>query len=324
MLDEVPKTMDPRVLVGTETADDAGVFQLDEHTALVQTVDFFTPVVDDPFTFGQIAAANSLSDVYAMGGTPITALNIVGFPFCTLPGDVLAQILAGGQSKAAEAGVAIIGGHTIQDKEPKYGLAVTGLISPQEIYTNTKAEVGDYLVLTKSIGTGVVATAEKAGMASAQALAEAVANMTMLNRYAAEAMCRVGCHSCTDITGFGLIGHIYEMAAGSKVAIRLYAGEVPLIAEAADYASMGLIPGGAYANRGAMEEYVAWGGNIPQEIRDLFYDPQTSGGLLIAVPPERVDRLLALLQEKGSVAAVVGQVEPPGAKHIFVVEGKRK
>lgn len=316
--------MDPRVLVGTETADDAGVFQLDEHTALVQTVDFFTPVVDDPFTFGQIAAANSLSDVYAMGGTPITALNIVGFPFCTLSGDVLAQILAGGQSKAVEAGVAIIGGHTIQDKEPKYGLSVTGLISPREIYTNRKAEIGDYLVLTKSIGTGVVATAEKAGMASAQALAEAVANMTMLNRYAAEAMCRVGCHSCTDITGFGLIGHTYEMAAGSNVAIRLYAREVPLIAEAAEYASMGLVPAGAYANRGAMEEYVTWGENIPQEIRDLFYDPQTSGGLLIAVPPEKVDKLLALLQEKGSVAAVVGQVEPLGAKHIFVVEGKRK
>lgn len=312
------------MLVGTETADDAGVFQLDEHTALVQTVDFFTPVVDDPFTFGQIAAANSLSDVYAMGGTPITALNIVGFPFCTLSGDVLAQILAGGQSKAVEAGVAIIGGHTIQDKEPKYGLSVTGLISPREIYTNRKAEIGDYLVLTKSIGTGVVATAEKAGMASAQALAEAVANMTMLNRYAAEAMCRVGCHSCTDITGFGLIGHTYEMAAGSNVAIRLYAREVPLIAEAAEYASMGLVPAGAYANRGAMEEYVTWGENIPQEIRDLFYDPQTSGGLLIAVPPEKVDKLLALLQEKGSVAAVVGQVEPLGAKHIFVVEGKRK
>ena len=316
--------MDPHVLVGTETADDAGVFQLDEHTALVQTVDFFTPVVDDPFTFGQIAAANSLSDVYAMGGTPITALNIVGFPFCTLPGEVLAQILAGGQSKAAEAGVAIIGGHTIQDKEPKYGLAVTGLISPREIYTNTKAAVGDYLVLTKSIGTGVVATAEKAGMASAQALAEAVANMTMLNRYAAEAMRRVGCHSCTDITGFGLIGHTCEMATGSKVTIRLYAGAVPLITEAADYAAMGLVPGGAYANRGAMEEYVAWEGNIPQEIRDLFYDPQTSGGLLIAVPPEKVARLLALLQENGSAAAVVGRVEPPGTKCLFVVEGKGK
>lgn len=324
MLDEVPKTMDPRVLVGTETADDAGVYRLDAHTALVQTVDFFTPVVDDPFTFGQIAAANSLSDVYAMGGRPITALNIVGFPFCTLPGGVLAQILAGGQSKAAEAGVAIIGGHTIQDKEPKYGLAVTGLISPEAIYTNTKAEVGDYLVLTKAIGTGVVATAEKAGMASARALAEAVANMIMLNRYAAEVMCSVGCHSCTDITGFGLIGHTYEMAAGSKVAVRLYAGEVPLIAEAADYASLGLVPGGAYANRDALEEYVAWEKNIPQEIRDLFYDPQTSGGLLIAVPPEKVDKLLVRLQEKGTAAAVIGQVEPRGAKHIFVVEGKRK
>lgn len=308
--------------MGTDTADDAGVYQLDENIALVQTVDFFTPVVDDPYTFGEIAAANALSDVYAMGGTPITALNIVGFPFCSLSGDVLAQILAGGQAKAAEAGVTIVGGHTIQDKEPKYGLAVTGLVSPAKIYTNTGLRAGDYLVLTKAIGTGVVATAEKAGMASKTAMVEAVGSMTTLNRWAAQAMQRVGCHSCTDITGFGLIGHTYEMAAGSKVAVELYADAVPLITEAAEYASMGLIPGGAYANREALQESVAWEGDIPQELQDLFYDPQTSGGLLIAVAPEKLPALLAELKnEHVAVVAVVGRAIPLQAKHIMVKKG---
>lgn len=311
--------------MGTETADDAGVYQLNEHIALVQTVDFFTPVVDDPYTFGQIAAANALSDVYAMGGTPVTALNIVGFPFCSLPGEVLAQILAGGQDKTTEAGVAIVGGHTIQDKEPKYGLSVTGVVSPAAIYTNTQAQIDDYLVLTKAIGTGVVATAEKAGMASEQAISEAIASMVMLNRQAAQAMCSVGCHSCTDITGFGLIGHTYEMAAGSNVAISLYADAVPLLTGALDYASMGLIPGGAYANREALGEHVSWEKEIPTELQDLFYDPQTSGGLLIAVPPEKLDKLLAALEDNGlSSVAVVGRVEPFRSKHIFVIGGKLK
>lgn len=319
----MPKTADPRVLVGTETADDAGVYKLNDNIALVQTVDFFTPVVDDPYTFGQIAAANALSDVYAMGGTPITALNIVGFPFCSLPGDILAQILAGGQAKAAEAGVAIIGGHTIQDKEPKYGLAVTGVVSPEAIYTNAQAQIGDYLVLTKSIGTGVVATAEKAGMATKEAMTEAIANMTMLNRQAAQVMCGVGCHSCTDITGFGLLGHTYEMAAGSEVAIELYAHAIPVITGALDFASMGLIPGGAYANRTALQEHIAWEEHIPQELQDLLYDPQTSGGLLIAVGPEKVDTLLAALRDKGLLsAAVVGRVLPFHSKHILVSRGK--
>lgn len=322
MLDQLPKTADPRVLVGTETADDAGVYKLNDHIALVQTVDFFTPIVDDPYTFGQIAATNALSDVYAMGGTPITALNIVGFPFCSLPGEVLAQILAGGQAKAAEAGVAIIGGHTIQDKEPKYGLAVTGVISPAAIYTNAQAQIGDYLVLTKSIGTGVVTTAEKAGLATTEAMAEAIGNMTMLNRQAAQAMCSIGCHSCTDITGFGLIGHAYEMAAGSDVTIELFANAIPIITGALDFASMGLIPGGAYANRTALQEHVAWEKHIPQELQDLFYDPQTSGGLLIAVGPEKIDALLAAFKDKSSSVAVVGRVMPFRSKRIFVSEGK--
>lgn len=310
-------------MVGTETADDAGVYQIDTHIALVQTVDFFTPVVDDPYTFGQIAAANALSDVYAMGGKPITALNIVGFPFCSLPPEVLVAILQGGQSKTAEAGVAIVGGHTIQDKEPKYGLAVTGLISPAEIYTNTQVQIGDYLVLTKSIGTGVVTTAEKAGVASEQAMAGAIANMTMLNRHAAQAMCSVGCHSCTDITGFGLLGHSYEMAVGSKVAIELYADAVSIITGAREYAAMGFVPAGAYANRAALQDHVTWGKYISEELQDLFYDPQTSGGLLIAVSPEKLGKLLAALQtEQQLTVAVVGRAVPFRSKHLVVIGGK--
>jgi selenide, water dikinase len=309
--------------VGTETADDAGVFKISDTMALVQTVDFFTPIVDDPFTFGQIAAANSLSDVYAMGGNPVTALNIVGFPFCTLSADVLADILKGGQAKAAEAGVAILGGHTIQDKEPKYGLSVTGLISPDAIYTNTQAKCGDYLVLTKPIGTGIVTTAEKAGMASPHALAEAITSMITLNAATAQAMREATCHSCTDITGFGLIGHTYEMAAGSQVSIELFADAVPILPGAVEYASMGLIPGGAYANRTASAPYVQWDEAVSEVLQDLFYDPQTSGGLLISVPAERLEVLLTKIRTCGSLPyGVIGRVIPLAEKRIIVRSGK--
>jgi selenide,water dikinase len=319
----LPKLQNPRVLVGTETADDAGVFQISDTMALVQTVDFFTPIVDDPYIFGQIAAANSLSDVYAMGGVPVTALNIVGFPFGTLSADVLADTLKGGQAKAAEAGVAILGGHTIQDKEPKYGLSVTGLISPDAIYTNAQAECGDYLVLTKPIGTGIVTTAEKAGLASPDALAQAIASMITLNAAAAQAMRETICHSCTDITGFGLIGHIYEMAVGSQVSIELFADTVPILPGALEYALMGLIPGGAYANRTASASDVHWDEAVPEVLQDLFYDPQTSGGLLISVPAERLEVLLAKIQTYSSLPyAVIGRVIPSGEKRIIVHSGK--
>lgn len=317
----MPKIDNPNVLVGMETSDDAGVYRLNETTALVQTVDFFTPVVDDPYTFGQIAAANSLSDVYAMGGTPITALNIVGFPFCTLPGAVLTRILQGGQAKAAEAGVVIIGGHTIEDKEPKYGLAVTGIVAPNEIYTNAQARVGDYIVLTKPIGTGVITTAHKAGLASPQSMAEVITSMMTLNRDAAQAMQAVGCHSCTDITGFGLLGHAYEMAVGSKVCIELYAGAIPLFSGAQEYASMGLIPAGAYANRAAMEAHVRQEDQIPEVLMDLFYDPQTSGGLFIAVPEAKINRLLARL-ELHSAHTVIGRVVAEGQGEV-IMQGNR-
>jgi selenide, water dikinase len=311
------------VLVGTETSDDAGVYRLNETTALVQTVDFFTPVVDDPYTFGQIAAANSLSDVYAMGGTPITALNIVGFPFGTLPETVLAKILQGGQAKAAEAGAVILGGHTIQDKEPKYGLAVTGLVAPNEIYTNAQARVGDYLILTKPIGTGVITTAHKAGLASPPSMAEAITSMTTLNRAAAQAMQAVGCHSCTDITGFGLIGHTYEMAEGSKVCVELYADAVPLFTGAKEYAAMGLIPAGAYANREAMATHVRKDDQIPEVVQDLFYDPQTSGGLLIAVPEAKLNRLMVLLKAHCTLPyAVIGRVVAAGIGQVIIRDGK--
>lgn len=289
----------------------------------MQTVDFFTPIVDDPYTFGQIAAANSLSDVYAMGGTPITALNIVGFPFCTLSGAVLAKILQGGQAKATEAGVAILGGHTIQDKEPKYGLAVTGLVAPNAIYTNTKACVGDYLVLTKAIGTGVITTAHKAGLASAQSMAEAIDSMLTLNKDAAIAMQEVGCHSCTDITGFGLMGHMYEMAAGSQVQIALFVDEVPLLTGAMECASMGLIPAGAYANRDAMVKHVRQDDQFSEVLQDLFFDPQTSGGLLIAVSAAKLDSLMAALERKNvSIRAVIGQVVSAGPGEIIMRSGQ--
>jgi selenide,water dikinase len=319
----LPKIENSKVLVGTETSDDAGVYWLNETTALVQTVDFFTPVVDDPYTFGQIAAANSLSDVYAMGGTPITALNIVGFPFCTLPGTVLAKILQGGQAKAAEAGVVILGGHTIQDKEPKYGLAVTGIVAPNEVYTNAQARVGDYLVLTKPIGTGVITTAQKAGLASSQSMTEVISSMTTLNQAAAKAMQAVGCHSCTDITGFGLIGHAYEMAAGSKVCIELYAGAVPLFTGAKEYAAMGLIPAGAYANREAMAAHVRQVDQLPEVLLDLFYDPQTSGGLLIAVAEAKLDRLRSMLEANCTFPhAVIGRVVSAGQGQIIIRDSK--
>jgi selenide,water dikinase len=322
-LSQLPKSTDPRVLVGTETADDAGVYQLNEETALVQTVDFFTPMVDDPYTFGQIAAANSLSDVYSMGGKPLTALNIVGFPFCSLSAEVLAEILRGGQAKAAEAGVAILGGHTIQDKEPKYGLSVTGIVAPQAIYSNTQAKDGDYLILTKPIGTGVVTTAAKAGIVSAEVLAAAIQSMVALNAVPAAAMCAVGCHSCTDITGFGLVGHANEMAAGSGVTLEIYAQSVPLLASAEEYASMGLVPAGAYANRATLAPYVNWDSSIPEAMKDLFYDPQTSGGLLISVPPARVEALIGRLARSWELPfAVIGRVYPAGDHRIKIHDGK--
>ncbi len=299
-----------------ETSDDAGVYQLTEEMALVQTADFFTPIVDDPFAFGQIAVANALSDVYAMGGKPLTGMNLVAFPIKTLPSSILREILLGGLSKMEEAGVALVGGHSIEDPEIKYGLAVTGLIHPRRILSNAKAEVGDRLVLTKPLGTGIIATALKGGMASEEAVKRMVESMTTLNRAASEAMVNSGAHACTDITGFGLIGHALEMATASNVGLVIRAETVPVFPEALEYAKIGLIPGGAHANRQFFSCKVGTGSNVSEILLDLFYDPQTSGGLLISLPSDSAERLVKRLRDEGHrETAIIGEVvAEPGGK----------
>lgn len=317
MLCQLKKPTDPNLLVGIETADDAGVYKLDEKTALIQTVDFFTPIVDDPYMFGQIAAANSLSDVYAMGGKPLTVMNIVAFPMCKLGPEVLLKILEGGQDKVAEAGAVIVGGHTVDDDEPKFGLSVTGLCHPNRVLTNANAQPGDMLVLTKPVGTGVLATAARADMFPAGVEAASL-SMATLNRKAAEVMAMHNVHACTDITGFGLLGHIYEMAVGSKTDIQIDAKSVPLLPEAAEAAAMGLVPGGAYDNRNYLSS-VRFAEAVPECLRDLFFDPQTSGGLLMSVAESEADNLLAdLLQAGIREAAIIGRVTKIGAGEIYV------
>ena len=283
--------------------------------ALVQTVDFFTPIVDDPFTFGQIAAANALSDVYAMGGTPLTALNLAAFPIKTLSLSILKEILRGGLSKLEEAGVALVGGHTVEDPEVKYGLAVTGIVHPREILTNAKALPGDHLVLTKPIGTGVISTALKGGVASEAAVRKIIEAMVALNDRSSRWMRKFGSHACTDITGFGLIGHGLEMAAASNVGLALDSGKIPFFLEAMEYARMGLVPGGAHSNRQFFSCRVDVGSNVSALLMDLLYDPQTSGGLLISLPADQAGALLAALRTDGLAdASIVGEVveEPRG------------
>ena len=313
----MPPIHDPRVLVGIDTADDAGVYLLNDETALIQTLDFFTPIVDDPYLFGQIAAANSLSDVYAMGGKPLTAMNIVMFPVCRLEADVLLAILSGGQQKIAEAGAVMVGGHTIDDDEPKYGLSVTGIAHPSRILTNDGAQPGDVLVLTKAIGTGVLNTALRADLFS-EGVAAAIASMTQLNRYAAEAMEKYTVHACTDITGFGLLGHTFELSSASGVDVDLDSTEIPLLPDAADAASMGLVPAGAYSNREYLKQ-VVMDSSVPVNLQDLFYDPQTSGGLLISLPAAQAQDLLQDLRVAGCLAAAcIGRVTGKGKGAIRV------
>jgi len=315
VLKELPIPKDPKVLVGLDTSDDAGVYQLNEEVALVQTVDFFTPIVDDPFTFGQVAVANALSDVYAMGGTPLTGMNLVAFPIKTLPSSVLKEILLGGLSKMKEAGVALVGGHTIEDPEIKYGLAVTGIVHPDKILTNAKARVGDKLVLTKPLGTGIISTALKAGMASQEAVRKIVESMVTLNRIASEWMKKLGAHACTDITGFGFIGHILEMATASRVGVVIQSRDVPVFPEAVEYARMGLIPGGAHSNQDFFSCKVEIHSGVQNLLVDIFYDPQTSGGLLISVPSSEAEKLIATLKKEGhGHCSIVGEVveEPLG------------
>ncbi|HWR10018.1 selenide, water dikinase SelD [Sporomusa sp.] len=317
VLNQLPVMHNPNVLVGITTSDDAGVYKLNATTALVQTVDFFTPIVDDPYLFGQIAAANSLSDIYAMGATPLTALNLVAFPNCKLPGEVLLAILQGGQDKVAEAGAVIIGGHSIVDNEPKYGLSVTGLAHPEKIWTNAGAQPGDCLVLTKALGTGILTSAARADLFP-HGVAEATASMAALNAVAAKVAAGFNINACTDITGFGLLGHVYEMAAGSKVSITIDSTALPLLPEAAEAANMGLVPGGAYTNRNYLKT-VTFAEPVKENIRDICFDPQTSGGLLFAVPGDQAQALIAALQAAGVAAAsLIGQVTADGGGDIYV------
>lgn len=304
---KLPKFFDPDLLVGTDTSDDAAVYKVSEELALIQTVDFFTPIADDPYTFGQIAAANALSDVYAMGGEPKIALNIAAFPGC-LSVDILGEILAGGADKVLEAGAVLAGGHSIQDDEPKYGLCVTGFVNPQKMWRNDGAREGDVLILTKPLGSGIINTAVKAELASAEEEQEAVEVMRCLNKYACEAVKHLDVHGCTDITGFGLIGHAMEMAEGSNLTFYIHTGQIPVIRGALDYASMGLVPGGAYKNR----EYTQ--GRVFSEIpdmpmEDVLYDPQTSGGLLISIGKEDAEDAMKALEKMPFSCAVIGEVK---------------
>ena len=307
VLCHLPKTYDEKLIVGIDTSDDAAVYKINETTALIQTLDFFTPVVDDPYIFGQIAAANSLSDIYAMGGEPKLAMNIVCFPTCLSP-DIMTEILRGGYDKIYEAGALLVGGHTVEDDEPKYGLSVSGFIHPDKVLTNCNAKPGDFLVLTKPLGIGIINTAIKAQMADDEIYNLAVNNMRILNKFAKDAMVKVGVNSCTDITGFGLLGHSLEMANGSDVTIIFESNKIPIIKKAAEFAAMGLVPAGAYSNMQFIGEKVKFNEQIPQEVRDILFDPQTSGGLLISVSPNKLDELLEELKESPTEVSVIGKV----------------
>ncbi len=305
--------------MGLEAADDAGVFRLSPDVALIQTVDFFTPVVNDPYQFGQIAAANALSDVYAMGGRPLTALNIACFPLKTTPAEVLKAILRGGLDKLHEAGALLVGGHSVEDPELKYGLAVTGLVHPERIFTKGGARVGDVLILTKPLGTGIIATALKGRLASPEAEAAAVRVMSALNRAAAEACQGLEVHAVTDITGFGLLGHGLEMALASKAELTIYAGRVPVLPWAREYAAMGLVPAGTHANRRFCEKHLTIDPGVSPIEVDLFSDAQTSGGLLIAIAPQHGKLLLSRLEEQGvEGTALMGEVTGAGVGRIRV------
>lgn len=320
MLGKLARQQDPNVLVGFDKADDAGVYKISDDLALVQTVDFFTPVVDDPYTFGQIAATNSLSDVYAMGGRPLSALAIVCFPEKE-DISILERILAGGLSKMMEAQCTVIGGHSVRDPEIKFGYAVTGMIHPDRIWTNSSAMAPDALILTKPLGTGVISTAIKRGEAKPAWIDAAAKSMTTLNAKAAAiaASGKFGIHSATDITGFGLIGHVREMAMGGNVSIRLRSAALPLLEGALECVRAGYIPGGLNANRDFAECVVGYEEGIPAELKTIMYDPQTAGGLLLSVAREDTQPLLAALKSGGVAAAEIGGVLPEGKPLIQIV-----
>jgi selenide,water dikinase len=318
-----PPISDPKVLVGNATADDAAVYQLSDELALVLTTDFFTPIVDGPYDFGAIAATNAISDVYAMGGRPLTALSLVGFPDAALPPEVLAEILRGAGDKCREANIAIVGGHTIKTEEPIFGLAVVGTVHPRRVLTNAGAQPGDALVLTKPIGLGIIASAAKNDEDQQGAIVEAVRLMSTLNGSAAEVVTRLGTHALTDVTGFGLLGHLRNVTAASGVTAQVWLDRVPVLPAARDYIRAGIAPGGTHANWRFLADWVRYDG-IDKEDQLLLCDAQTSGGLLAAIPEGQVDETLRELKKVATpCAAVVGRIDGKGNGHIRVrrVEG---
>ena len=312
---------DPNLIVGMERADDAGVYKLSDDLAIIQTVDFFTPIVDDPYMFGQIAAANALSDVYAMGGRPLTAMNIVCFPVKTMDISILRDVLKGGLDKMKEAEVTLVGGHSVEDSELKYGLSITGTIHPSKVLTNVGAKVGDSLILTKPLGTGIVNTAIKGGMATEEVIEVVTRHMSALNKTASEVMEEIGARGCTDITGFGLIGHAFEMIENTGKGIKIDASGIPVLPEAMNFAEMGLVPGGTYRNKEFRINQVDADQKVSHYLMDVLFDPQTSGGLLMAVPQERSGQMLKRLKEKGiEEAAIIGEVVNDPKERIVVTK----
>lgn len=316
ILGKLPEMKDSSLLVGIESSDDAAVYKLTEDIALIETLDFFTPVVDDPYTFGQIAAANSLSDIYAMGGEPKIALNIVCFPTC-LPIEVLSEILRGGSDKVLEAGAIVVGGHTVDDNEPKYGLSVTGIVNPNKILKNNTAKEGDLLILTKPIGVGIINAAIKGEAASPEAYKKAVEVMTTLNKYAFLKVKDMNINSCTDVTGFGLMGHLYEMASGSFCSMNIYKNRIPVIEDAFEYAKMGLVPGGAYRNKKYLDGKYSLS-DVEDYFEDILFDPQTSGGLILSMREEEAKKAITALKELSLNSAIIGEVTALKDKYIYV------
>jgi len=302
-----PSHQHPELLVGLEVSDDAAVYKINDEVAVIQTLDYFPPVVDDPYDYGAIAAANAMSDVYAMGGQVALALNISCFP-ANLPLDIASEILRGGAEKVAEAGAVLAGGHTIEDKEPKYGLAVMGLIHPDQVLTKAGARPGDALVLTKPLGVGIVTTALKREVAEPEHVARAVESMKRLNGQAAQLSQQVGVNACTDVTGFSLLGHGYEMAQKSGVQLRIHLDRLPFLPGAVQYAQEWLFPGGAHNNKNFYERHVRWEAGIPEEMQVLLFTPETSGGLLIALPSRRLEALKARFTQAGQPYWVIGKV----------------
>ena len=323
LLGLLPQVTDPNVLVGSSTADDAAIYKLSDEQALVLTTDFFTPIVDNPRDFGQVAAANALSDVYAMGGKPLTALSIVGFPD-NLPATVLAEILQGAADKAAEAGIAIVGGHTIKSEEPIFGLAVVGTVHPDRVLANSGARPGDVLILTKPIGLGIISTAAKNDKDDERAISEAIRVMATLNRSAAETLARFEVHALTDVTGFGLLGHLRNMTAASKVTAQVWADCVPVLSAARRYVAAGIAPGGTRANLTFLADWVQYAPEISEEEQLLLCDAQTSGGLLAAVPEASAQAVMHAFSEAGTLAAaMVGRIEAEGDGRINVAKWKQ-